>query len=73
MTKMVTMPIYGKNLRNQNDLETWYAASSVRVLPSCSNDDPGVTMTYFMARSNFVLYGKKLKQWIFQKLLSSMI
>ena len=39
MTKMVTMPIYGKNLknlflRNQNtdDLETWYAASGARVL-----------------------------------------
>ena len=41
MTKMVAMPIYGKNLKNpllQNqqadDIETWYAASSARVLPS---------------------------------------
>ena len=22
----------------------------------CSNDDPGVTLTYFMARSNLVIY-----------------
>ena len=41
MTKMATMPIYGKNLkknllRNQkaDDLETWYAASGAQVLPS---------------------------------------
>ena len=43
MTKMAAMPkrVYGKNLkknllRNQkaDDLETWYAASSVQVLPS---------------------------------------
>ena len=40
MTKIVAMPVYGKNLkfllRNQraDDLETWYAASSARVLPS---------------------------------------
>ena len=40
MTKMAAMPIYGKNLKNlllrnqkANDLETWYAASGVRVLP----------------------------------------
>ena len=39
----------------------------------CSNDDPGLTMTYLTARSNLVpyvfFYGKKVKQWIFQKLL----
>ena len=42
MTKMAAMPIYGKNLkrnillRNQkaDDLETWYAASGARVLPT---------------------------------------
>ena len=30
MTKMAAMPIYGKNLRNQeaDDIETWYATSS---------------------------------------------
>ena len=42
----------------------------------CSNDDPGVSLTHFVARSTLVpyafvtvLYGKKVKQWIFQKLL----
>ena len=42
----------------------------------CSNDDPGLILTYFTARSNWslmLLYGKKVKQWIFQKLLSSMM
>ena len=41
MTKMAAMPIYGKNqkkkfLRNQkvDDLESWYASSDARVLPS---------------------------------------
>ena len=36
-------------LRNQkaDDLETWYAASSARLLPSFfSNDDTGLTLTY---------------------------
>ena len=38
----------------------------------CSNDDPGLTLTCFTARSNLVpyaLYGKKVKQWILQKVL----
>ena len=41
MTKIATMPIYGKNLKhlllwNQkaDDIETWYASSGARVLPS---------------------------------------
>ena len=41
MTKMAAMLIFGKKqlknlLRNQNvdDLETWYAASGARILPS---------------------------------------
>ena len=61
MTKMATMPIYGKNLKNpllQNqmadDLETWYAAYQVfEYYQVCLNDDPGLTLTYFTARSNF--------------------
>ena len=48
-----------KNLILQNqkadDLETWYAASGARILSSCSNDDPGLTLTYFTARLNLVL------------------
>ena len=38
MTKMATMPIYLKNLflwnQRADDLETWYAASGARELPS---------------------------------------
>ena len=41
MKKMAAMPIYGKTLKNlllrnqkADDLETWYAALSARVLPS---------------------------------------
>ena len=56
----MTMPIYMvkdfKNLllRNQEagDLETWYTASGTRVLPMISYDDPGLTLTIFMTRSN---------------------
>ena len=38
----------------------------------CSYDDPGLTLTYFTARSNLVpdaFVWEKVKQWIFQKLL----
>ena len=40
MTKMGAMLIYGKNLKISSpepkggDLETWYAASDIRVIPS---------------------------------------
>ena len=85
MTKMAAMPIYGKNpkqnllLQNPkvDDLETWYAALGARVLSQdCSNDDPGFTLTYFMAMSNLVPYAfvwENVKQWIFRKLLLSVI
>ena len=65
MTKMATMPIYGKNLKKNlllqdpkiDDFETWYAALGARVLSQdCSNDDPGLTLTYFTAMSNLVPY-----------------
>ena len=42
----------------------------------CSNDDAGLTLSYFTARSNLAPYAfdeKKVKQWIFQKLLLSVI
>ena len=42
----------------------------------CSNDDLGLTLTYFTAGSNLVPYAfvwTKVKQWIFQKLLKSMM
>ena len=40
----------------------------------CSNNDPGLTLTYFTARSNLVPYSFVWKkQWMFRKLLKSMI
>ena len=64
MTNMAAMPIYGKNLKNlllQNqwtdDLEIWCVALCTQVLPrlfKCSNNHPGLTLTYFMPRSNLV-------------------
>ena len=77
MTKMAAMPIYGKNLSGTKKPLTlklnWYAASGAQVLPSLLKWDPELTLTYFVARSNLVLYmplyGKKVKQWIFLKLL----
>ena len=44
-------------LRNQEagDFETWYTASCTRVLPMFSYDDPGLTLTIFMAGSNLFL------------------
>ena len=35
-----------------NDLETWYRVLDYYQV--CSNDDPGLTLTYFTASSNFV-------------------
>ena len=62
MTKMAAMPKYGKNLKQNlllqnpkvDDLETWYAALGARVLSQdCSNDDPGLTLTYFYGKVKF--------------------
>ena len=45
-------------LRNQktDDRETWYAASGAQVLPSLFKWWPGLTLTFFTARSNLVPY-----------------
>ena len=57
MTKMAATPIY-KTLFLQNRRadfnETWYVASGLQPIIVCSNDDPGVTLTYFTARLNLV-------------------
>ena len=54
MNKMAAITIYGKknfkNLlwnRKADDLETWYSASSTQDYQACSNDTPGLTLTYF--------------------------
>ena len=61
MAKMATMPIYGKTPLNlllwnrwADFQETWYVALGTPAHYSYSNDDPGVTLAYFMARSNLV-------------------
>ena len=82
MTKMAAMPIYGKNLKKICFSGTKRPMTKLSMLHRvlefyqvCSYDDPGLTSTYFTARSNLVPYafvweksGKKVKQWIFQKL-----
>ena len=59
MTKMAAMAINRKKnfknllLQNQkaNDFETWCEASVTGALQSYINHDPGMTLTYFTARS----------------------
>ena len=72
MTKMAAMPIYVSTLKiffsGTKRPMTLKLSMQHRVLEYyqvCSNDDPGLTL--------MLLYGEKVKQWIFQKLLSSMI
>ena len=64
MTNMAAMFIYGKNLKKiffsgtkrpmtlKVGMQHWV----LRYYKICSNDDPGLTMTYFTARSNLVPY-----------------
>ena len=61
MTKMAAMPIYGKNTS-----KIFFPGTTGLILMKlsmkhhrlkpfifCSNYDPGLTLTYFIARSNF--------------------
>ena len=62
MTKMAATPIYDKNhskiffsrtggpISTKLGLQHW----GLQPIIVCSNDDPGVTLTYFTARSNLV-------------------
>ena len=64
ITKMATMPIYGKNIKKiyfprtkelmtlKVDMQHWV----LKYYQVCSNYDPVLTLTYFTARSNFVPY-----------------
>ena len=60
-----------KNLLLQNqkadDLWTWYGALGEWGLPSCSNDDPRMTLTCLTSRSN--LLPNALKWNFFEKLI----
>ena len=55
-------------LQNQraNDLVAWYAANwGLRPIIVCSNDDPGLTLTYFTASqiwSLMLLYGETVRK-----------
>ena len=79
MTKRAAMSIYVKNLkkillwnRKADDLETWNAALSTWVLPNLFKWCPCIDLDLFLQGqiwSPILLYGKKLKQWNFQKLL----
>ena len=69
MTKMAAMPIYCKKFRTRllqnqkaDDFETWYASSGLEYYQVCPNDDPGLTLTYFTARSNLVPYAFVLEK-----------
>ena len=61
---MAAMPIYGKNLKKiffsgTKRPMTLKLVMQHRVLEYyqvCSNDDPGLALTYFMARLNLVPY-----------------
>ena len=84
MTKMATMPLYGKNLKKSSSLEPkgqwpWILVCIIGCL-STTNFAQLMTLgwPWHILRqgqiwSLMLLYGKKVKQWIFQKLLSSMI
>ena len=83
MTRMADMPIYGKNMKNSflwnpnvDDLEVCMQYRILEYYEVGSNDDHGLTLTYLWQDqiwSIMLLYGKKLKQWIFKKLLWSMM
>ena len=72
MTKMATMPIFGKKLKTHQKSsslidfkETWCEASMVKYSNVYINHDPVMTLTKFMARSTWVAFafelGKLLK------------
>ena len=62
MTKMAAMPIYGKNLlkiffsrtRRPMTLGLGMKHQGCGAYQVCSNDDPGLTLTYLTSRSNLL-------------------
>ena len=69
MTKMAATPIYGKNPSKIFSRTDWTIFTKLGVwhrelksIINCSNDDPGVTLTYFTARSNLVTYAFLLEK-----------
>ena len=63
MTKMAVMPRYGKNLKkssspepNTMTLKLGMQHWVLECYQNWPNDDPGLSLTYFTARSNLILY-----------------
>ena len=56
MTKMAAMPIYGKNLKKSSTLKLGMQHRMPEYYQFYSNNDPGLTLTCFTARSNLVPY-----------------
>ena len=62
MTKMATLPIYGKNpskscspeLGDRFPRNLVCCIGDFLLIIICSNDDPGLALTYLTTRSNFV-------------------
>ena len=84
MTKMAAMAIYGKNLKKSSSLEPkgqwpWILVCIIGCLSTTKFAQmmtlgwPWPILRQGQIWSPMLLYGKKVKQWIFQKLLSSMI
>ena len=73
MVQMLKNPL----LQNQWDFsETWYIALKIQANHSCSNYDAGLTLTYFMPRSNLVTFAfvwQKMENFNLQKLLQPLI
>ena len=56
MTKMAAMPIYGKNIKKSSTPVTLKLGMQHRVIKYfqvCSNDNPGLTLTYFYGKVKF--------------------
>ena len=90
MTNMAAMPIYGKTLKNlllqnqkTNDLETWYVALCMGVLPKLFKLWPWVDLDPFYAKvkfgyigfcmgksENYLFFWKLLQPWV-SKLLEA--
>ena len=86
MTRMAAMPIYSKNMKNSSSLKPkgrWPCKCKFVCSIKCSSTIKFVQMKTLgwpwpilwqgQICSPMLLYGKKLKQWIFQKLLQSVI
>ena len=64
MTKMAAKSIYGKTLQKSSSSEPKDRFLHLRLQPIivCSNDDPGLTLSYLTARSNLVTWAFLLEK-----------